>query len=159
MGFTLPAPARAIAAATLDAVAAARAQDAERFDEATARLAAAEPERVRVALGGVVRLLLEDVHPDGLSGDDLVELIKACARRAFGWSAEVDVQALVVVVTGALGVQEPDEAPRRFTPAEVARHASLFVAELLAAPAPRPLPAYVEQAFAEIATGELNEMP
>jgi hypothetical protein len=49
---------------------------------------------------------------------------------------------------------------------EVARHAPLFIAELLAAPGseartedPRPLTDYFTDAFLEISRAELNEMP
>src|SRR4051794_23168183 len=162
----LPAAARAISAATTDAVTAARAQEIEAFTEATDRLAAAEPEQVRVVLGVVVRALLEDLHPDGLSGDDLLELIKSCVRTSFGWYPAVDVQALIVVVTGALGVHEPDTEPRPVTALEVARHAPLFIAELLDTPnSPgrstevRSLTVYFSDAFGEIARSELNEFP
>jgi len=162
----LPAAARAISAATTDAVTAARSQDVAGFDEATDRLAAADPEQVRVVLGVVVRALLEDLHPDGVAGDDLLELIKSCVRTSFGWYPAVDVQVLIVVLTGSLGVHEPDDEPRRVTPLEVARHAPLFITELLAAPGsaartedPRPLHAYFVDAFTEISQSELNEMP
>lgn len=162
----LPAAARAISAATTDAVTAAQAQDVAAFDEATDRLATAEAEQVRVVLGVVVRALLEDLHPDGVSGDDLLELIKSCVRTSFVWYPGVDVQVLIIVLTGALGVHEPDEEPRRVTRLEVARHAPLFIAELLAAPGsaartddPRPLPDYFADAFLEISRTELNEMP
>jgi hypothetical protein len=162
----LPAAARAISAATTEAVAAAQAQDVNAFDEATGRLAAAEPEQVRVVLGVVVRALLEDLHPDGVSSDDLLELIKSCVRTSFGWYPAVDVQVLIVVLTGALGVHEPDTEPRRVTGLEVARHAPLFIAELLLAPGsaahtedPRPLADYFTDAFLEISRAEVNEMP
>jgi hypothetical protein len=162
----LPAAARAISAATTDAVAATRSQDVVAFDEATDRLAAADPEQVRVVLGVVVRALLEDLHPDGVASDDLLELIKSCVRTSFGWYPAVDVQVLIVVLTGSLGVHEPDDEPRKVTPLEVARHAPLFIAELLAAPGsaartddPRPLSAYFVDAFTEISQSELNEMP
>jgi hypothetical protein len=162
----LPAAARAISAATTDAVTAARAQDVAAFEEATDRLATAEPEQVRIVLGVVVRALLEDLHPDGVSGDDLLELIKSCVRTAFGWYPAVDVQVLIVVLTGALGTHEPDSEPRPVTPLEVARHAPLFITELLDAPGPtaragepRSLDAYFIAAFLQIAQAELNEMP
>jgi hypothetical protein len=156
----LPAAARAVDAATRDAVAAAQAQDVAGFEDAVNRLAAAEPEHVRLVLGAVVRDLLEDLFPDGLAADDLLDLIKAAARRAFAWYPSIDVEALVVVLTGALGVHEPDEEPRRWTPLEVARHAPLFVTELLAQPAThRTLPDYLAQAFARRQQAELNEMP
>jgi hypothetical protein len=160
----LPAAGRAISAATSDAVAAARAGDVPAFDEAVGRLAAAEPEQVRVVLGVVVRSLLEDLHPDGVSGDDLLELIKSCARTSYAWYPGVDLGVLVVVLTGALGVHEPEQEPRQFTPLDVARHAPLFIAELLTTgrpdpAAPRPLKPYFDAAFLEISRSELNELP
>jgi hypothetical protein len=171
----LPVAARAIASATTDAVSAVRIMDAAAFDEAVARLAAAEPEQVRVVLAVVVRALREDLHPDGVSGDDLLELIKSCARSSLGWYPGVDLEVLVVVLTGALGVHEPDQEPRRFSPLDVARHAPLFIAELLAVgqartpgPTPntapveelgRPLTDYFADAYLEISRAELNELP
>ncbi len=170
----LPAAAQAIALATTDAVVAAGATDVASFDEAVTRLAAADAEQVRVVLGVVVRALLEDLHPDGVSGDDLLELIKSCARTAYGWYPRVELDVLVVVLTGALGVHEPELEPRKFSPPDVARHAPLFVAELLStgsapgAPAPavptsarsgRALSVYFADAYREISQAELNEMP
>lgn len=156
----LPAAARAVRQATLDAVTAAQSGDGEQYEEATQRLAACEPEHVRLVLGAVVRQLLEDGHPDGLAGDDLLDLIRSCARRAFAWYPDLDVEALVVVLTGALGIHEPDEEPRRWTPLEVARHAPLFITELLAQPTPHgPIAGYLDRAFAEQSQAELNEMP
>ncbi len=156
----LPASARAVSAATLDAVTAAQAENVADFDEAVARLAAAEPEHVRVVLGAVVRDLLEEENPDGLAADDLLDLIKAAARRALAWYPSMDVEALVVVLTGALGLHEPDEEPRRWTPLEVARHAPLFITELLAQPVPhRELPDYLALAFSHLQQAELNELP
>jgi hypothetical protein len=158
----LPPSARAITAATTDAVAATRSADVAAFDEAVGRLAAAEPEHVRVVLGAVVRALLEDLHPDGMSGDDLLELIKSCARTTYGWYPAVDLDVLVVVLTGALGLHEPEEQPRRFSPLDVARHAPLFIAELLTdrpGRPVRPLSGYFANAYLEISRSELNELP
>ena len=158
----LPAPARRIGRATMEAVNAARAGDAPAYQEATAELAACEPEQVRLVLGVVVRDLLEQLNPDGLAGDDLMELIRSCARRAFGWYPDIDVQALVVVLTGALGLhQDEDDNPRRYTPLEVARHAPLFIVELLTQPQTElpPLAVYLRSAFEQIRTAELHEMP
>jgi hypothetical protein len=159
MPQSLPAPARAIAAATTDAVDAVRVCDVAAFDQAVTRLAAAEPEQVRVVLGVVVRALLEDLHPDGVSGDDLLELIKSCARTSIGWYPGVDIEVLVVVLTGALGVHEPDLEPRVFTPLDVARHAPLFLAELLDVAGTRPLSDYFADAYLEISRAELTELP
>jgi hypothetical protein len=158
----LPPVARTITRTTIEAVNAARAGDAPAFEAATTELAACDPEKVRLVLGVVVRDLLEQLNPDGLAGDDLMELIRNCARRAFGWYPDIDVQALVVVLTGALGLhEEDDENPRRYTPFEVARHAPLFITELLTQPQTElpPLAVYLRNAFDQIRTGEVNEMP
>jgi hypothetical protein len=158
----LPAGARTITRTTIEAVNAARAGDAPAFGAATLELAACDPEQVRLVLGVVVRDLLEHLNPDGLAGDDLLELIRNCARRAFGWYPDIDVQALVVVLTGALGLHEDDsESPRRYTPLEVARHAPLFITELLTRPQTElpPLAVYLRAAFDQIRTAELHEMP
>jgi hypothetical protein len=159
-GVRLPASARAISRATIDAVDAAAAQAAQEFEEATNRLAGAEPEQVRVVLGVVVRAMLEDLHPDGLAGDDLLQLIRDCARASIGWYPQLDVTALVVVLTGALGLHEPEEEPRKFTPLDVARHAPLFIRELLATDrTPKTLGEYFQAAFTQIAQSELTELP
>ena len=106
----LPPPARAIATAVGDAVAAAQAADAAAFDDAAGRLALADPEHVRVLLGDAVRLLLEELHPDGLDGDDLREVTSRGARAAAPWFPGVRPGVLVVVLAGALGVH-PDTPP------------------------------------------------
>ena len=155
----LPASARTIARATIEAVDAARAGDAPAFEQATVELAGCEPEQVRLVLGVVVRELLEHLHPDGLAADDLQELIRGCVRRVFAWYPAIDVDALVVVITGALGMQEDEE--KRHPPLVVARHAPLFIYELLSQPRPAPLtlPQYLVAAFDRIRTAELHEMP
>lgn len=126
----LPTPARAIAAAATDAVAAARAADAEGFERAAARLDLLDPEQVRLVLGAVVRSLLERLHPDGVDGDDLQQVIGRCARAAHPWCPATDPAVLAVVLTGAFGVQEDD--PQHVPgPQQVGRHAVLVVADLL----------------------------
>ena len=155
----LPASARTIARASLEAVEAARSAEAEAFQTATTELAACEPEQVRLVLGVVVRELLEHLHPDGLAADDLQELIRSCVRRVFAWYPKVDVNALVIVITGAVGMQDEEEP--RYSAADVARHAPLFIAELLSQPRPAPLtlPQYLRAALEQIRTAELHEMP
>ncbi|GAB3282071.1 hypothetical protein [Kineosporia babensis] len=158
MPHDLPAAARAITRATVEAVDAARAGDLEAFTRATTDLAACEPEQVRLALGVVVRDLLEHLHPDGLAADDLQDLIRSCVKRVFAWYPQVDVNALVIVITGALGMQEEEEP--RYSPANIARHAPLFIAELLSQPRPTlSIQQYLTAAFQQIRTAELHEMP
>jgi hypothetical protein len=172
----LPPPAKAIAAAVTDGVAAARAGDGPAFDDAARRLALADPEHVRVVLGDAVRLLLEEVHPDGVDGDDARDLVGRCARSAAPWFPGVDPGMLVLVLSGALGVHpdtplpgddedrppEPDDpwslVPARPSPEDVARHAVVLLADLLAARG-RPPRGYLEAAFTELARRETVEAP
>lgn len=150
----LPAPAREIAAAATEAVAAARDRDVEAYESAVLRLTAAD--RAGLVLGGVVRLLLEETNPDGLTGDDVRQVLERCVRAAATWRPDVDPHVLLVLLAGALGVYDPgdDDAPP--DPAAIARHAPLLVADLLAA-AGRPLAGYLEAAFAEVARTELYD--
>lgn len=156
----LPAAARTVATATVAALTAARAGDADAFTRASTDLAGCEPEQVRLVLGEVVRDLLERLHPDGLAAEDLQAAIRDCVRRTVGWYPQIDVQALVVVITGALGMHGDDEQPR-YSPTEIARHAPLFIAELLTRPNPAALTPeqYLRAALDRIRTAELHEMP
>ncbi|GHJ49436.1 hypothetical protein Cs7R123_67780 [Catellatospora sp. TT07R-123] len=153
----LPAPARAIAQATADAVAAARARDDEELDAAAARLAGCDQAQVGVVLGEAVRLLIERLHPDGLSGEDVQAVFEQCARDALAWT-DLDVDTLVTVLVGALGVHEPGDTPRKPDPKLLDRHAILLLAHLLAG-AGEPLEPYLTAAFAEVFRSETEEMP
>ncbi|WP_167667160.1 hypothetical protein [Micromonospora narathiwatensis] len=150
----LPASAREIAEAATEAVDAARDRDAGAYGPAADRLTAAD--RAGLVLGGVVRLLLEETHPDGLDGDDVRQVLERCVRSAAQWRPDVDPHVLLVLLAGALGVYDPgdDDAPP--DPAAIARHAPLLVADLLAA-AGRPLEGYLSAAFAEVARTELHD--
>ncbi|MFD2766726.1 hypothetical protein [Micromonospora eburnea] len=150
----LPASAREIAGAATEAVAAARDRDVEAYGPAVDRLTAAD--RAGLVLGGVVRLLLEETHPDGLAGDDVRQVLERCVRSAAQWRPDVDPHVLLVLLAGALGVYDPgdDDAPP--DPAAIARHAPLLVADLLAA-AGQPLEGYLTAAFAEVARTELHD--
>ncbi|MFG3604574.1 hypothetical protein [Micromonospora chersina] len=150
----LPASAREIAEAATGAVTAAADRDAEVYAPAVERLAAAD--RAGLVLGGVVRLLLEEGHPDGLDGDDVRQVLERCVRSNAAWRPDVDPHVLLVLLAGALGVYDPgdDDAPP--DPAAIARHAPLLVADLLAATG-RPLADYLSAAFAEVARTELHD--
>ncbi|MEV4491733.1 hypothetical protein AB0K04_16635 [Micromonospora coxensis] len=147
----LPAPAREIAAAATEAVEAARVRDTEAYETATARLAAAE--RSGLVLGAVVRLLLEEVHPDGLDSDDVRQVLEQCVRAAAQWRPDVDPHVVLVLLAGALGVYDPGEDDSPPDPTALARHAPLLVADLLAMTG-RPVGSYLEAAFTEIARTE-----
>ncbi|MCW6006027.1 hypothetical protein K1W54_15775 [Micromonospora sp. CPCC 205371] len=150
----LPTPARAIAVAASDAVTAAQAHDRDGLDAAVDSLAATEGSGL--VLGAVVRLLLEETHPDGLGGDDVRRIIEQCARAAAVWEPAVDPHALLVLLAGALGIHDQDEEAPGPAPDSLARHAALLVAHLLRA-TPAPLAGYLTAAFAEIERTELQD--
>ena len=173
----LPSAARAIASATTDAVAATGAGDTAAFDGACGRLLLADSEHVRVILGDTVRLLLEEVLPDGVDGDDLREIIDRSARAAAPWFPSVDPGVMVVVLSSALGIHpdtppdpgtgstwppeldDPwDAVPPRPSAAAVTQHAVILLADLLSVRG-RPLRGYLETAFTEMARRETVEQP
>jgi hypothetical protein len=159
----LPEPARSIAGGLTECVSAARSRNREEFQQSAALLATLNPEQVGVVLGAVVRSLLEDAHPDGLSGDDVQAVLDRCVRSTAGWLPHADPSVLVTLLIGALGVHvpnghDPDDESRPLSAAEVALHAPLLVADLLALSG-RGLAGYLDAAFAEIARAETMEMP
>ena len=155
---TYPVRVRLLADCSASAVAAALAADRDAFLRATDRLSGLDPEQVGLVLGAVLRSLLEDLHPDGLSSDDAQDVIVRCARSAAGWFPEVDVNALVLVLSGALGLHPQEDEPVPVTPLDVARHAPLMVADLLTAGG-CTFPPYLHAALAGIATAEANDLP
>jgi hypothetical protein len=153
-----PPSVRAIAEAAEEAVSAARVRDPEPYEAAVARLAALDTARVGLVLGAVVRMLLEELHPDGLAGEDVHAVLDRCARSAVPWVPGVDPAVLVVLLTGALGVHQPDEEAAPPGELDIARHAPLLVADLLDV-AGRPLAGYLDLALAEIARSQTMELP
>jgi hypothetical protein len=149
----LPIPARAVAVAACDAVAAAREQDRDGFATTTALLA--DVDGSGYVLGVVVRLLLEDLHPEGLAGDDIRAVIAGCTVDAAWWPSH-DPHVTLVLLAGALGVYEPGDAIDPPTAVQFAEHAPLLLAHLLAA-AGTAFEPYVTAAFAEIQRTELHD--
>lgn len=154
----LPGSARAIARCVDDAVTAARSADRDAYQRATEQLAALNPEQAGVVLGAVIRSSLEDLHPDGLAGDDVRAVLVRCVSAAIAWYPAVDGGVLGVLVVGALGVHDAEPDQRPVSPLEMARHAPLLVAQLLAETG-RSLDGYLRAAFAEIARAETVELP
>jgi len=150
----LPPPARVIATAASAAVDAARERDKEAFETAVEQLGGLGGEQVGLVLGAVVRTLLEDLHPDGLDGDDIRAALEHAIRSAAEWQ-DVDPQIMVVLLVGALGVhgQSDDEQP----PAArvLARHAPLLIVDLLQE---RSFPRYLQNAFTEIERSQVNDL-
>jgi hypothetical protein len=154
----LPPSARALAAAITGAVTAARTEDPAEFAAAGERLAALDPHRTGVVLGAMVRSVLEERHPDGLSTEDLQTAVEECVRSAAGWFPDLDPGVLVVLLTSAFGVHDADEESTRPTPLDVARHAPLLLAHLLTG-APRPFAGYLAGTLAELERAETVELP
>lgn len=150
-----PRGVRVIAESVTAAVGAAKAADGEAFADAVGRLSTVDPQRVTVVLGWMTRSLLEELHPDGLDGEDLRAVLTGCATGAGAWKSEVDPSVLLVVLTGALGLSDPDEQPA-LPPAAVARNALLLLEYLLGE---RPPGRYLDAAFAELERAETIEMP
>jgi hypothetical protein len=119
-------------------------------DAIPADLSTVDPSRIAGLLGWVVRSLLEELHPDGMDGEDVRAVLTGCAGRP-----HADPAVLLVVLTGALGLSDPDEQPP-VPPDAVAANAVLLVAYLLGT---RPLEPYLDAAFAELRRAETIEMP
>jgi hypothetical protein len=181
MASTIPGPARDLVRTVTRTVdTAVSGQDAAAYDSATARLAT-QPTGGRV-LGDVLRSLLEDTHPDGLTSDDITLVIGRCYRAATTWlpPERVDATVLLAVLASALGIHEPgityeelnlprsdaderhdldDTVPvRPPTWPDYAWHAPLLVADLLPY-APATLDSYLEATFAEYAREAREELP
>lgn len=152
----LPAPARAIAVASCNAVAAAVDRDPEAFEAATERLAALDPQLVGRVLGGTVRLLLERLHPDGLDGDDIRAALQRCVRSAADWRAAVDPHVVLVLLAGALGVYDAEADDQPPDVRALAVHGPLLVADLLARQS-QPFADHLTRALGEIERAELQD--
>ncbi|BBH64563.1 hypothetical protein ACTI_12480 [Actinoplanes sp. OR16] len=140
----LPPPARPIAAATLSSLESYRSAG-EPGDE----LAAQDPAPTGLILGTVVRLLLEDANPDGLTADDVRAALASCVRS---WPA-ADPQVVLWLLAGALGVLDEEGAPAP-KPDVLARHAVALIDDLLAG---RPVEPWLTAALAEIERSQLND--
>lgn len=149
---------RRVRRAATEAVAAAGVRDAEAYERAATELAGRNPEQVGLVLGVVVRMLLEEVHADGLDSDDLQVVLKRCVGAALGWFPELDPTVLVLLLTAALGVHPSEEEAPPVGAAAMARHAPLLVADLLAVTG-RPLADYLDAALAEIFVIQTMDLP
>ena len=152
----LTAPARAVAIGASRAVAAAGERDEDAFEAAVAQLQKLGPQQAGLVLGTVVRLLLEDLHPDGLDADDVRGVLEHCVAEARRWQPDVDPHVLLVLLASALGVHDPDADPAPPSEEALARHGALLVADLLAERR-RPLEGYLTAAFLDIERAEHHD--
>ncbi len=151
---------RAIREAVTEAVSAIRARDGEQFEIARHRLASLDQERLRLVQGSMVRELLEELHPSGLSGADAQQVLERCSQAAGSWLPAADAMIMVTVLMGALGAQDPDQAAPTDR-SEIAAHGCLLIEDLLTArgEASGGLERYLSGAFAEIERAETMELP
>ena len=150
-------PADTLVDAVEAAVAAAIVAQDPAYAQCVERLAAHDPTQLRVVLGSVVRSLLETLHPAGLSGADVGEVLSRCVRSAAPWT-DVEPAALVVVLTGSLGLLDAEDQPVTLAPSHIARHAPLLIADLLGVSGQHLSPVLVA-ALAEVERAETVEMP
>ncbi|OZC85645.1 hypothetical protein CH274_01885 [Rhodococcus sp. 06-418-5] len=149
-----PAEVRRIADATNDALAAVAAEDPIAFDDAVELLGRSDSAQAGHVHAEMVRTLLEEVYSDGLTGENVQEVLGRTVRGAH-WLPDLDIAGFVEVLTGALGVSDVEEQSRaRPRPA----HALLVVADLLAVRRGRA-ETYLGRAVAEIHRAETIEMP
>jgi hypothetical protein len=144
--------------AITEAVEAASSQDADRFALAADRLAVQDPQRLVLVQAWVLRSLLEQLHPDGLSSADAQDVLRHCLLWTAEWHAEIEPDLLVLVLTGALGLSDPDAAAATAGPATLGSGAALLIAHLLGA-AGGPLAGYLDAALAELERAETIELP
>jgi hypothetical protein len=139
------------------AVSAARSADAPAFTDAMAGLGRVDHEQLAVLLGSVTRDLLERSHPDGLGAADAEQVLGSCTRAAASWYEMLDSDVLVVALTGALGISDPDESPPSDGAAVVA-HGLLLIADQLRLLG-QELPPVLEGALAELMRAQTIELP
>ncbi len=139
------------------AVTAAGSDDAAAFEQAQAQLNRVDHDQLRMLLGQVSRELFERAHPDGLDSDDAEQALRSCAASAAGWFLALDPDALVVALTGALGVSEPGDSP---VPDEksVVAHGLLLIADQLRTSG-QPLEPTFDSAMRELKRAQTVEMP
>lgn len=148
-----------VAQTTGEAIRAARAHDSEAFGAATDLLALHPESREVHAL--MIRELLETVFPDGLTGDDVSEVMTSTSRAAASWTSAVSPAAVALVLTGALGVgdtADPDALPSAGLDAETTAAALVVITDLTARADVDPME-YVTRAVDEIRRAQTMEMP
>jgi len=153
-----PRTTRLIATATDAALTAARSEEDEAFGDALADLGGLPYEMVTAVHAGMVRELFEELHPDGLTGEDVQAVLTRAVRRGLRWRPSLQPDVVVAVITGTLGVQDVDAPGPRIPPEDYLTAGLLLLTELLSARKAAPDP-YVRRAVAEIERSETMEMP
>lgn len=149
-----PPTVRAIASATDEAITGARSRSETDFADAVRLLGAEDSAQVASIHAEMVRSLLEELHPDGLEGEDVQDALTRAVRSAAEWNSDVDVPGFVEVLTGALGVADTEEK----RPSPRTEHALLIIVDLLVR-RKSSAEKYIRQAVAEIQRAQTMEMP
>jgi hypothetical protein len=139
------------------AVSAAQSGDGAAFTDAIADLSRVDREQLAVLLGAAMRDLLERSHPDGLGSDDAGQVLQSCIQSAVSWYEPLDSELLILALTGALGMSDPDESPQLGGTAVVA-HGLLLIADQLKIPAQELWPV-LDRALHELMRAQTIELP
>lgn len=153
--------AREIATATDRGIRAARRHSSEDFDDCVAQLEK-HGEAARAMHAHLVRELLETSYQDGVSGDDVSDVLTRIVDAASRWDAQMDPDAVAAVLLGALGVGESpdaDGAGARLIPLAKIVGAAILVAADLAADAEVDHGPYLVRAVEEIRRAQTIEIP
>jgi hypothetical protein len=150
-------PARTMALAVDAAVSAAQSSDAAAFADAIADLSRVDREQLAVLLGAVTRALLERWHPDGVDSDDAEQVLQSCVRSTAPWYEPLDSDSLIWALTGALGINDPDESPQLDGPA-VVTHGLLLIADQLKT-LTQDLPTVLDCALGDLMRAQTVELP
>lgn len=159
MTAAVPPSGRLLRDAVTAAVVAARVRDRDALRDACARLRDCDDVLTRDVLHRLTLGLIEQAFPDGLDAADIRGLLTDVLRPAAAWLPGLDSHAVVVVLAGALSVQETD-GDRPVSPAGDALPVAcaLMVDHLL-----RQLDLRVESELAraidELRTSQTMEMP
>lgn len=153
-----PKTTRQIASATDAALVAARNGSSDDFGDALDDLTGLPYETVTAVHAGMVRELFEELHPDGLTGEDVQAVLTRAVRDGLRWLPSMQPDAVVAVITATLGVQDTEATGPRITPDQYLTAGLLVLADLLAARKAAPA-AYLRRAIAEIERSETMEMP
>ncbi len=150
-------PQRALSAVRA-AQAALQTGEAEPFSLALSQQHGNDIEMIATLQAGMIRWLLEDLHPAGLDSEDARELVVRVVTEGAASFPAVDPTAVIVVVTSALGLAEADESESPLPRAVLVVHAHLVIAELVRRTA-RPFEPYLQRALAEVERAQTIELP
>ncbi len=152
--------AQEIATASDQGISAARSHDRKHFDDAVAQLEK-HGDAARAVHAYAIRELLETSFQDGVSGDDVSDVLTRTVDTAAQWDVSVPPDSVVAVLIGALGVSERrgDDAAAAAIPLAAIIGAAMLVAAEMATDAAVDHVPYVVRAVDEIHRAQTIEIP